>query len=145
MTALRQVLELSGKLVSGTAIFHLFVPGNGAGMVETDYMPRKQTTCPESRICSGFDSKLQCCSRQVVGTMESPDTEQRGHHDKDVGSQSEEFGVPSMAQRQRMWLVSMRMWVRALASLRGLRIQCCCALWCGSQKRLRSCMAVAVV
>ena len=32
-----------------------------------------------------------------------------------------------------------------LASLSGLRIQCCRELWCRSQTRLRSCVAVAVV
>ena len=31
---------------------------------------------------------------------------------------------------------SMRMWVRSLVSLSGLRIQCCCELWCRSQTGL---------
>ena len=35
--------------------------------------------------------------------------------------------------------------VRALASLSGLRIRCCCELWCRSQTRLGSGIAVAVV
>ena len=32
----------------------------------------------------------------------------------------------------RTQLVSMRTWVRSLASLTGLRIWCCCKLWCMS-------------
>ena len=41
--------------------------------------------------------------------------------------------------------VSMRMQVRSLASLSGLRIRHCRELWCRSQRRLRSHVAVAVV
>ena len=37
----------------------------------------------------------------------------------------------------------MRMWVPSLASIRGLRIQPFCELWCRSQKQLRSYVAVA--
>ena len=44
----------------------------------------------------------------------------------------------------RTWLVSMRMQVRSLASLRRLRVQCCCELWCRSMTLLRSGVAVAV-
>ena len=51
-----------------------------------------------------------------------------------------------------MWLsglrtqpVSMRLWVRSLASLSGSRIWYCHDLWCRSQmQQLRSCVAVAV-
>ena len=39
----------------------------------------------------------------------------------------------------------MRMWVQSPALLGGLRIQCCCKLWCRSQTQLRSHIAVAVV
>ena len=39
----------------------------------------------------------------------------------------------------------MRLQVRSLALLGGLRIQHCRELWCRSQMRLRSCVAVAVV
>ena len=42
------------------------------------------------------------------------------------------------------WLVSMRVQVRSLASLSGLRIRHCCELWCGSQMWLRFQVAVAV-
>ena len=38
-----------------------------------------------------------------------------------------------------------RSWVRSLVSLSGLRIWCCCELWCRSQMRLGSCVALAVV
>ena len=39
----------------------------------------------------------------------------------------------------------MKMQVRYLAVLSGLRIWCCCDLWYGSQTGLGSCIAVAVV
>ena len=39
----------------------------------------------------------------------------------------------------------MRIHVQSLALLSGLRIQRCCELWCRSQMRLRSCVAVALV
>ena len=42
-------------------------------------------------------------------------------------------------------LVSMGVQIQSLASLSELRIQCCHELWCGSQMRLRSCVAVAAV
>ena len=40
------------------------------------------------------------------------------------------LGVPVMAQREWIWLVSMRTQVWSLASLGGLRIWCCCELYC---------------
>ena len=52
--------------------------------------------------------------------------------------------VPVVAQGKWTWLVTMRLWVRSLASLSGLRTQCCHELWCSSQTQLRSGMAVAV-
>ena len=39
----------------------------------------------------------------------------------------------------------MRMWIRALASLSGLRIQHCCELWYRLQMQLRSGISVTVV
>ena len=54
------------------------------------------------------------------------------------------FGVPIMAQRELIQLVSMRMQVRSLALLSGLRIQRCLELWCKSQMWLRSGVAVLV-
>ena len=56
----------------------------------------------------------------------------------------ESVGVPVVAQQKQIWLTSMRTQVRSLASLSGLRIQCCHELWCSSQMWLRSGMAVAV-
>ena len=50
-----------------------------------------------------------------------------------------------MAQRKQTLLVFMRIWVRSLASLGGLRIRRCRELWCRSQTRLRSRIALAVV
>ena len=46
--------------------------------------------------------------------------------------------------RLRTWLVAMRMQVPSLASLSGLRIWHCHELWCRSQMRLGSGVAVAV-
>ena len=39
----------------------------------------------------------------------------------------------------------MRLRVQSLASISGLRIWCCCELWCRSQTQLGSCVAVAVM
>ena len=52
--------------------------------------------------------------------------------------------VPVVAQRKQIQLGTMRLRVRSLASLNGLRIQHCHELWCGSQTRLGSSMAKAV-
>ena len=40
------------------------------------------------------------------------------------------LGVPVVAQQKQIQLGTMRLQVRALASLSGLRIQHCCELWC---------------
>ena len=49
-----------------------------------------------------------------------------------------------MAQHKQMQLVSMRMWVRSLASLSGSGVLRCGELWCRSQTQLGSCIAEAV-
>ena len=49
-----------------------------------------------------------------------------------------------MAQQKQIQVETMRLGVQSLASLSGLRIQCCCELWCRSQKRLGSGIAVAL-
>ena len=58
-------------------------------------------------------------------------------------NKNEEF--PLSLNRLRTQLASMKMQVQFLASLSGLRIQHCQKLWCRSQMRLRSGIAVAVV
>ena len=55
------------------------------------------------------------------------------------------WGDPDAAQQKQIGLVSMRMQVRSLACLRGLRIWHCCELWCRLQTQLRSGIAVDVV
>ena len=54
-------------------------------------------------------------------------------------------GVPVMGQQKRIQQGTMRLQVRSLASLSGLRIWCCRELWCRSQTWLGSHIAVAVV
>ena len=54
-------------------------------------------------------------------------------------------GVPIVAQRKWIWLVTKRTQIRSLPSLSRLRILCCHELWCSLQNRLRSGVAVAVV
>ena len=51
------------------------------------------------------------------------------------------YGVPIMAQRKQIWLVTTRLQVVSLASLLGLRIWHCCG--CRSQMWLGSDIAVA--
>ena len=53
-------------------------------------------------------------------------------------------GVPVVAQWKRIRLGIMRLWVRSLASLSGLKIQHCHELWCWLQTRLASHVAVAL-
>jgi len=53
--------------------------------------------------------------------------------------------VPSCLSGLKTQPVSMRTRVGSLASLSRLRIRCCRELWGGSQTRLGSCMAVALV
>ena len=50
-----------------------------------------------------------------------------------------------MARWKRTRLGTMRLRVRSLGLLNGLRIRCCHELWCGSQTWLGSGVAVAVV
>ena len=57
---------------------------------------------------------------------------------------STRVGVPIVARQKRTWLASMRTQVPSLASLSGLRIQCCRELWCTLQMRLGSGVAGAV-
>ena len=52
------------------------------------------------------------------------------------------WGVPIVVQQKRIRLGNIRLWVRSLASLSGLRIWCCHELWCRSQMRLGSCIAI---
>ena len=40
-----------------------------------------------------------------------------------------DLGVPVVAQQKQIRLRTMRLWVRPLASLSGLRIWCYCELW----------------
>ena len=54
------------------------------------------------------------------------------------------MGVPIVVHRKQIRLGTMRLQVRSLASLSGLRIQRCHELWCKSQMQLRSVVAVAV-
>ena len=54
------------------------------------------------------------------------------------------LGAPVLAQWKQIWLVSKRMQHQSLASLSGLRIWCCCQLWCRLQTWLWSHIAVAV-
>ena len=53
--------------------------------------------------------------------------------------------LPIVVQWKRIRLGTMRLSVQFLALLSGLRIWCCPELWCRSQMRLRSGIAVAVV
>ena len=55
------------------------------------------------------------------------------------------IGVPIIAQQKQIQLGIMRLPVRSLALLSGLRIQRCHELWCRLQMWLGSHVAVAVV
>ena len=53
------------------------------------------------------------------------------------------LGVPIVEQQKRIQLGTMKLWVRSLALLSGLRIYHCCVLWCRSQTQLGRLAAVA--
>ena len=53
-------------------------------------------------------------------------------------------GVPIMAQQKQLSLVSMRLRVRSLPLLSGLRIRCCHELWYRLQTRLGASVDVAL-
>ena len=54
-------------------------------------------------------------------------------------------GVTIVAQWKQIRLGTIRLCVRSLTSLSGLRIHCCCELWHRSQTQLGSYIAVALV
>jgi len=69
------------------------------------------------------------------------------HQDTVVNKNSQKpclQGILIVAQGKRIWLVSMRMQVRSLASLGEVRIWCWRELWFRLQTQLRSRVAVAV-
>ena len=53
-------------------------------------------------------------------------------------------GNPIVMQQKQIQLGTTRLWLRSLASLHGLRIWHCRELWCRSQRKLGSGIAVAV-
>ena len=55
------------------------------------------------------------------------------------------LGVPVVTQWKQIQLGTVRLWVRSLASLSGLRIWFCCELWCRLQMWLKPVIVVAVV
>ena len=48
------------------------------------------------------------------------------------------WGVPIVARLEQTQLVSMRMQILSLALLSGLKMRCCCELWCRLQTQLGS-------
>ena len=58
---------------------------------------------------------------------------------------TEDRGVPFVVQQEWIWLGTLRLQVRSLASISGLRIQSCCELWCRLQTWFGSWVATAVV
>ena len=68
-----------------------------------------------------------------------------GPESPQVFKRPKDTGVPIVVQQKRIQLVSMRMQVRSLASLSGLRIQRCCELWGRSQMLPGSLVAMAAV
>ena len=57
---------------------------------------------------------------------------------------NDQRGVPVVAQWVTNLTNILRVWVRSLTLLSGLRIWRCCELWCRLQIQLRSCIAMAV-
>ena len=68
--------------------------------------------------------------------------EDQGKEDSNLNQTT--LGVPVVALWLTIQLGTMRLRVQSLALLSGLRIWCCCELWCRSQARFGSGVAVAV-
>ena len=88
----------------------------------------------DPRCCSDNTKSLICCSiRELQMFVNFVDLKKKSN-----------LGVPIVVQWKRIQLVTMRFWVRSLATLSELRIQHCRELWCRSQTWLGSCIAMAV-
>ena len=98
-----------------------------------------ETPCTADKIVTSYSHIIRNCQT----TCQSPMMQWPPHLDitQDVNTYT---GVPMMAQCKRIWLGTMRLQVQSLASLSGLRIQCCRELWCTSQTWLGSGVAVAL-
>ena len=68
----------------------------------------------------------------------------KGHRLVGIHKSRQGVGVPIVAQQKQIGLGTMRLHIRSLAPLSGSRIRCCHELWCRSQMRLGSGVAVAV-
>ena len=110
----------------------------------TALMPRVNT---DSVSCSNIvlKGKIKSKKIEVMTYVCFKDTKKPSRCSWICVIYSKKAGVAIMAQQTRIQLVSMRMWVRSLASLTGLGIYHCSDLWCRLQMRLRSGVAVTVV
>ena len=62
-----------------------------------------------------------------------------------TASKKAKEGVLVVAQHKQIRLETMKLQVQSPTLLNGLRIWRCCEVWCRSQTRLGSCVALAVV
>ena len=69
---------------------------------------------------------------------------QMNEQDKTLETELNEAQSSHCGAAETIQLGTVRLWVRFLASLIGLRIWCCCELWCRSQTWLGSDVAVAL-
>ena len=89
----------------------------------------------QTKICSwSCHCGSGCCYSPSVGTFICCG----------CGPKKTKKGVPVVAQGKQIRLGTMRLQVRSLASLSGLRIRHCHELWCMSQKQFGSCIAMAM-
>ena len=94
----------------------------------------KQTYKP--KICKELDIKI---ARKVRGFSEKQAISYMHKMFRNA-----KCGVPIMVQWKQIQLGTVRLQIYSLASLNGLRMLLCPELWCKSQMRLRSGVAVAV-
>ena len=97
---------------------------------------------PRSQLWEGFQALFMCCplwDNICKGVI----CQRNWGRSWTVKKQA--WRDPVVAPHKQIWLASMRMQVRSLALLSGLRVRRFCELWCRSQTCLRSHVAVAAV
>ena len=102
-----------------------------------------QNFLPTPYLCITWASLSRNSFYKATSALFSP--VQAGYSGKHCCQEHRIWGVPVVVQQKRIQLGTMRLRVRSLALLSGLRTRRCHELWCRLQMWLISCVAVALV